>query len=119
MLIWAVGAGWSVRWGCVGGVGRILDDGVAGWSVSICAGSCRGRNLWCCVFGERESVAAELVCTGLARKAGDQARVFGCAVHLFDPVLVHIRCEVGVDVHGGLLIDVSSVWLYAYYSTPQ
>ena len=27
----------------------------------IPAGSRRGRNLWCCVLGERESVAAELV----------------------------------------------------------
>jgi predicted RNA-binding Zn ribbon-like protein len=41
--------------------------------------------------------------------------VFGCAAHLFDPVLVNLYCEVGMDFHGGLLIDVSGVWSYTGY----
>jgi predicted RNA-binding Zn ribbon-like protein len=45
--------------------------------------------------------------------------VFGCAVYLLDPVSVYVSCEVGMDVHGGLLIDVSGVLSYTGYDTSQ
>jgi predicted RNA-binding Zn ribbon-like protein len=43
--------------------------------------------------------------------------VFGCTVHLLGSVLGHLGYEVGIEVHRGLLVDVSGVWSYTGYGT--